>query len=294
MDKEKAQITKGIVTIAANTALFAAKLWAGLVTGSIALMADAWDTLSDSMIAVFIIIAAKLASKKPDKEHPFGHGRWELIASIIMAFILVLVGYEFFSRSIDSIQNRESVMFGTFAIVVTVSSIVVKELLAQYGFYLGRKYNNPVMTAEAWNARSDTFMSAVILIGIVLTRVTAGLWWMDSVLGIFCALVIFYAAFKVMKETVTRLLGEEPDAEFLEKLDHEIGEIYENDLMVHHVHLHNYISQKELTLHIRLNKEMTIEHGHEIASALEKMIKEKFEMVATIHVEPLKSNTGNK
>ena len=288
MNREKSQVKKGIINIVVNTSLFAAKLWAGLVTGSIALIADAWDTLSDSIIAVFVIITAKLASKKPDKEHPFGHGRWELIASIFMAFVLALVGYEFLTRSIERLQNRESVIFGTLAIVVTAASIVIKELLAQYGFYLWRKYNNPVMKADAWNYRSDTFMSAVIFIGIIVTRFTDRLWWMDSVLGIFCALVIFYAALKVMKESITRVLGEEPDAEFLEKLDNEISNIYEHDLMLHHVHLHNYISQKELTLHIRLNKNMTIHEGHTIATEIEKMIKQKFDMMATIHVETLR------
>jgi len=287
MNKEKAQITKGIVNVVVNVGLFAAKLWAGIVTSSIALLADAWDTLSDSMIAVFVIVTAKLASRQPDKEHPFGHGRWELIASIFMALILAIIGYEFFTRSVESLRNRESVLFGTLAIVVTATSIIMKEFLAQYAFYLSRKFNNPVMKADAWNYRSDTFMSAVILVGIIVSRVTDGLWWIDGVLGIFCALVIVYAAIKVMRESITRILGEEPDAEFLEKLDREISNIYEHDLMLHHVHLHNYISQKELTLHIRLNEEMTIEQGHEIATAIEKMIKEKFDMFATIHVEPL-------
>jgi len=290
MTKEKSQITKGIINIIVNGCLFAAKMWAGIVTGSIALLADAWDTLSDSVIAIFVIVTAKLASRKPDKEHPFGHGRWELIASIFMAFILVIIAYEFITRSVTSLQNRETVIFGTLAVLVTASSIIAKEFLAQYAFYLARKHNNPVMKADAWNYRSDTFMSAVILIGIITSMVSDTLWWMDSVLGIFCALVIFYAAIKVMKESITRVLGEEPDAEFLEKLDAEISNIYDKDLMLHHVHLHNYISQKELTLHIRLVKYMTIDEGHIVATAIENMILEKFQMVATIHVEPLKQD----
>lgn len=287
MNKEKAQVTKGIVNIVANTGLFVAKLIAGITTGSIALLADAWDTLSDSVIAVFVILAAKLASKEPDREHPFGHGRWELVGSIFMAVVLALIGYEFLTRALERLQNRESVIFGTFAIVVTVVSIVVKELLAQYGFYLWRKHNNPVMKADAWNMRSDMLMSVVILVGILVARFADGLWWMDSVLAIICALVIFYAVFNVMKEAITRILGEEPDAEFLEQLDHEVSNIYEHDVMLHHVHLHNYISQQELTLHIRLKKNMTIDEGHDIATAIEEMIEDKFGMVATIHVEPL-------
>ena len=289
MDRKKAQVVEGLVSIVVNAFLFAIKLWIGMMTGSIALIADAWHTMSDSLTSIFVVFAAKLATKKPDKGHPFGHGRWELISAIMIAFVLVFIGFEFFTGSIERFQNRESVVYGTAAIVVTVVSIVIKELLAQYGFYIGRVTNNPVVTADGWHSRSDGLSSVVVLIGIIVTRFTPGLWWMDSVLGVFCALAIFYAAFEIMKESITRMLGEEPGAEFLEKLDHEVSQIYESDLKLHHIHLHNYISQKELTLHIRLNKNMTIDEGHVIATDIEQMIKEKFDMVATIHVEPIKN-----
>jgi len=287
MNREKAQIVEGIVSVVVNAVLFAVKIWVGLVTGSIALVADAWHTMSDSLTSIFVVVAAKLASRKPDKEHPFGHGRWELIASLLIAFILAFIGYEFIMGSIERFQNRVEVVYGTAALVITIVSIIIKELLAQYGFYIGRKTNNPVVTADGWHSRSDALSSVVVLIGIIVSKYAFDLWWMDSVLGIFCALAIIYAAIMILRESIKRILGEEPDAEFLEKLDHEISEVYGSDLMLHHVHLHNYISQKEVTLHIRLNKDMTIYDGHEIATAIENIIEEKFDMVATIHVEPI-------
>ena len=288
MSREKAQIVAGIASVVVNTILFAVKFWAGLVTGSIALMADAWHTLSDSITSIFMIPAAKLASRKPDKEHPFGHGRWELIASILMAFVLGGIALEFFTSSIERFQNRESgAITSTLALVITIVSIIIKEALAQYEFYLGRKYKNPVITADAWHSRTDSIGSVAILIGIIVARFVPGLWWMDSVLGLICALIIFYAAFQIMKETITRILGEEPSEEFIKDLNSEIKRIYKNDLKIHHLHLHNYISHKELTLHIRLDKNMTVEQGHKIASKIEKMIKERFDMEATIHIEPL-------
>jgi len=243
--------------------------------------------MSDSLTSIFVVLAAKLASKKPDKEHPFGHGRWELISAIIIAFILVFIGFEFLTGSIERFQNKESVVYGTLAIVVTAVSIVIKELLAQYGFYIGRKTNNPVVTADGWHSRSDALSSVVVLIGIIISRFAPGLWWMDSVLGIFCALAIFYAAFEIMRESITRMLGEEPDAAFIEELDNELSKIYESDMKLHHLHLHNYISHKELTLHVRLDGHMTVDEGHRIATRIEEMIKEKFDMDATIHIEPL-------
>jgi len=288
MSREKAQILAGVVSVVVNIVLFAIKFWAGLVTGSIALMADAWHTLSDSITSVFMIPAAKLAARKPDKEHPFGHGRWELIASILMAFVLAGIALEFFTSSIERFQNRESgAITSTIALVITIVSIVIKEALAQYEFYLGRKYKNPVITADAWHSRTDSIGSVAILIGIIVARFIPGLWWMDSVLGVICALIIFYAAFEIMKEVVTKILGEEPKQEFIDELTIEVKNIYKKDMKIHHLHLHNYISHKELTLHIRLDKNMTVEQGHKIASKIEEMIKDKFEMDATIHIEPL-------
>ena len=289
MSREKAQIHAGTASIVVNIFLFVVKFWAGLVTGSIALMADAWHTLSDSITSIFMIPAAKLASRKPDKEHPFGHGRWELIVSIIMAFILGIIGFEFFVGSIERFRAGESegVVFGTLALVVTIISIVVKEGLAQYGFYLGRKYKNPVITADAWHSRTDSLSSVAILVGIIITKIWDGLWWMDSILGLLCALVIFYAAFEVMKDVVTKTLGEEPEQGFVDELVDEIKKVYENDLRLHHIHLHNYITHKELTLHIMLDGDMSIKEGHEVSTVIEEIIKEKFDMTATIHIDPL-------
>jgi len=144
MDRKKAQIIEGIVSVVVNAILFGVKFWVGMVTGSIALVADAWHTMSDSLTSIFVVFAAKLASKKPDKEHPFGHGRWELISAIIIAFILVFIGFEFFTGSIERFQNRESVVYGTAALVVTIVSIVIKELLAQYGFTSDAKQTTPL------------------------------------------------------------------------------------------------------------------------------------------------------
>jgi len=180
-------------------------------------------------------------------------------------------------------------MFGTLTLVITIVLIVVKEVMAQYGFYLGRKYKNPVIIADAWHSRTDSLSSVAILIGIVITMFVDGLWWMDSVLAIICALAIFYAAFEIMKEAVTKILGEEPESDLQERITAEALKIYDNDLKIHHLHLHDYITQKELTLHIKLEEFMSIKDGHEVATVIENMIEEKFGMAATIKVEPLET-----
>jgi cation diffusion facilitator family transporter len=280
----KAQYIEGIASIVVNFVLFVFKIWAGIITGSIALVADAWHTLSDSLSSLVVVIAAKLSSRKADKEHPFGHGRWEYIASLFIAFILGIIAYEFLKNSIIKFSNKEQAEFGFIAIVVTIVSIAVKELLAQYAFYLGRKTENLIIKADAWHHRTDALSSVVVLIGILVAK---QFWWIDSVLGILIALMIFYVSFEIMKETVTKILGEEPGEDLVKSITSEMVNAYHDDLSIHHIHIHNYVSHKELTLHIRLRKNLTIETGHRIASVIEERINSKFGMVTTIHVEPL-------
>jgi cation diffusion facilitator family transporter len=287
MNKEKAQVFEGVLSVVVNAVLFGLKFWAGMLTGSIALIADAWHTLSDSLTSVFVAFSVKLQSKKADKEHPFGHGRWEQISSIFVALVLGIIGYSFLENSIDRFKNKESVVYGTIAIVVTIFSIILKEVLAQIAFYIGRKTDNVIVKADGWHHRTDSLSSLVVLIGILVTKFAADFWWMDSVLGMFCALAIFYAAFSILKESISKLLGEEPRHDLVVQITNEIKSIYKNDFNVHHLHLHNYITQKELTLHLKLDKNMTNENCHKIATDVEKIILDKFDMVATIHVEPL-------
>jgi cation diffusion facilitator family transporter len=284
MDKTKAGYVEGAVSIVLNTALFTFKMWASVITGSIALAADAWHTLSDSLSSVVVVMAAKLASRKADKEHPFGHGRWEQIAAIFIAVILAIIAYGFLENSIIHFFNKEKVEYGTAAIVVTVVSIVVKELLAQYAFFIGRKTNNSSVKADGWHHRSDALSSVVVLAGILFAK---QFWWIDSVLGIIIALMLFYATFVILKEAITKILGEEPDKDLIDRITNEVKNIYNDDLRIHHFHLHNYVTHKELTFHIRLNENVTIGEAHKVASEIEKSVLEKFGISSTIHVEPL-------
>ncbi|MDR0472736.1 MAG: cation diffusion facilitator family transporter [Treponema sp.] len=284
MDKAKAGYAEGFVSIIVNTVLFGVKLWAGVVSGSLALKADAWHTLSDTISSFVVIIGIKLSSKKADKEHPFGHGRWEQIAAFFVAVFLGIIAYEFLKDSIAQLSAKKTVSYGSIAIIVTLISIVIKEALAQYAFFIARKTGNASVKADGWHHRSDAFSSLVVLTGILFAK---QFWWIDSILGIIIALLLFYATYSIMKETITKLLGEEPGQELIDEISSEIVKVYDTDLRIHHFHIHNYISHKELTLHIRLNKNLTIENGHKIASSIEKIILEKYDMSTTVHIEPL-------
>jgi cation diffusion facilitator family transporter len=284
MERKKAGYVEGTISIVVNTALFALKYWAGIVSGSIALLADAWHTLSDSISSVVVIGGAKLASKQPDKDHPFGHGRWELVSSIIIAIILVIIAIGFIKDSVSQLKIRESANFGTLAIVVTIVSIVVKESLAQYAFFLGRKSGSSTVKADGWHHRTDALSSLVILIGIL---VKDHFWWIDGALGITVSLMLMYAAYEILMEAVDKILGEDPGDELIEEVLGLIRSLYNSDLQAHHFHIHNYISSKELTFHIKIDNSLTVEEGHDIATAIEELVDEKLSVKSTIHLEPV-------
>lgn len=283
MDRAKAGYIEGVVSVIVNTALFVLKIWAGIVTGSIALTADAWHTLSDSLSSVVVIIGVKLSSKKPDKEHPFGHGRWEQIAALVIAFILAVIAWGFMKDSFIKFNEKVSTQFGTLAIVATITSIVVKEALSQYAFYIGRKTNNITVKADGWHHRSDALSSVVVLIGIFFAK---KFWWIDSILGAIISLMLFYATYQIAKEAINKLLGEKPDPELIDKISALIGEEYGGTIQPHHFHIHNYISHQELTFHIKLENSLSILSGHKIATNIENNILKLFGIIATVHIEP--------
>jgi len=283
MDKTKAGYLEGVVSVIVNSVLFILKFWAGVVTGSIALTADAWHTMSDSLSSIVVIVAVKLSSRKPDNDHPFGHGRWEQIAALIIAFILAIIGYEFMKDSVVKFQEREFTEFGVLAIVVTVISIVAKEALAQYAFYIGRKTDNLSVKADGWHHRTDSLSSVVVLVGILFAK---KFWWIDSVLGIIISLMLFYVTYQIAKESISKILGEKPDPELIEKIQNAIMQYHKEEMHLHHFHIHNYVGHQELTFHIKLKSDLTIDEGHKIATDIEKIIENRFGIVSTIHIEP--------
>ena len=211
--RSKDAYKQGIVSIIVNILLFVAKYYAGIMSGSIALITDAWHTISDSASSLVLIIGTKLASKPADKEHPFGHGRIELITALIIGIMLTLIGFNFLTSAIHKLINHESANFGRLAIGVTVASILFNELLAQYAFYLSRKRANPSIKADGWHHRSDALSSVIILVGILIGSYW---WWMDGVLGIIMAGFIFYAGYGIFKEVIHPLIGIEPNKELIQ------------------------------------------------------------------------------
>jgi len=280
----RAGITAGWISIVVNTLLFGLKYWAGIVTGSVAIIADAWHTMSDSISSVIVLISIRISRKPADREHPFGHGRADLVASLFIGVILGVVAINFLIESVQKLIQHESVQFGNFALIVIIISIILKEFLAQFSFWAGRKTHSTALKADAWHHRSDALSSILILIGIFLDDL---FWWIDGVLGILVTLFLLQATYKILQDSIGRILGEKPDEELIISIQDICTRASSAPIHPHHIHLHRYGKHTELTLHIYLPKEQSLEEAHNIATDIEDLIRKELDIEATIHMEPM-------
>ena len=278
---------EGWVSIFGNIALFVLKMWAGLVSGSIAIIADAWHTLSDSLTSIVVIVGIRVSAKPADKEHPFGHGRAELIAAMIIGVLLSVVAFNFVVEGVLRLRTQQPANYGTFAIVATIISIVVKEAMAQYAFWIAKETGARSVRADAWHHRSDAISSVVILAGIFLGR---HLWWIDGTLGLIVAGLIFYAAYDILRDAVHIMMGEVPDKELIAYIEETCKKESVLNMKPHHIHLHRYGEHIEMTMHIKLPDDMPLLDAHEIASRVEDRLLEEKGISSTIHMEPEKFN----
>jgi cation diffusion facilitator family transporter len=283
-NRKKYIIREGWISIIGNTLLFVLKYWAGIVTGSLALIADAWHTMSDTISSVIVLIAGKVSRKPADEDHPFGHGRAEHIAAIIIGVLLAIVAFDFVVGAIEKFGTREKTIFGTIALIATIVSIISKEAMAQYAFWAARKVNSSILKADGWHHRTDALSSVVILVGILFGKY---FWWTDAVLSFIVALMIGWASYEILSKEITSLLGESPKEELLISIRETAQKTTDQPLHLHHIHIHNYGQHTELSCHIKLPPNMPLNEAHEICTNVELAILEKFGYISTIHPEPI-------
>ncbi|HOI23892.1 Ferrous-iron efflux pump FieF [bioreactor metagenome] len=285
MDAEKRRLgyREGVISSVLNTVLFGLKFWVGTAVGSVAMIADAWHTLSDTLTSLVVILGFWISSKPKDDEHPFGHGRAELIASVIIGTLLGVVGVNFLKESWNQLGEHQAVEYSTISIIVFGISVAGKEALARYSIWAGRKVNAQSLLADGWHHRSDALASALIIVGALFG---ARFWWIDGVLGMGVSALILYAAVDIIRGAVNTLMGEKPDAELIDKVRAIVDSTLPGSSKLHHIHLHTYGDQKEMTLHIRLPAQMSLHDAHSITFAIEDRIRKELNIEATIHPEP--------
>lgn len=277
----------GWLSVIVNIAVFFIKYWAGVSTSPVAMVADAWHTLSDVLTSAVVIVGFWIASKPADREHPFGHGRAEAIGAIIIGTLLVVVGVTFFRESVFRLQVHEKVMFSRLSIIIFSATIFVKEALAQVSIRIGRKIDSHSLVADGWHHRSDAITSVLIVAGAVAG---SSFWWMDGVMGIAISAFILYMAYTILKRVASLLLGEAPDRPFRENISRIVAEVAPQATHVHHLHVHRYGDHTELTFHVMLPSDMRLKEAHAVADSIERAIRRELHIATTVHVDPLDEN----
>jgi cation diffusion facilitator family transporter len=276
--------TEGLLSVGINVLLFGLKYWAGIKSGSVAMIADAWHTMSDTFTSLIIVASFWIAARPADEQHPFGHGRAETIGAIIIGTLLAVIGFTFLKESIMRLQHYQAANFAPVAIIVFGISVIVKEALAQFSLWAGRKIQSHALLADGWHHRSDAIASGLIVIGALSG---AYLWWIDGVMGIAVSLLIFYVTYGIFKGAVSSILGENPDPKIEAKIKNLVKEIAPAASCLHHVHIHRYGDHVELTLHCKLPYEMNLKEAHDLATNVEEAIRKEMHVEPTIHIEPL-------
>ncbi|HIV96520.1 MAG TPA: cation diffusion facilitator family transporter [Candidatus Agathobaculum stercoravium] len=286
--REQYGVLSGAVGIACNVFLFVLKVVIGLVTGSISIAADAFNNLSDGLSCLISIVGFKVSGKAPDAKHPFGYGRTEYIAGLVVAFIIVLVGFEFFKTSIDRILHPAPVAFSVVLAVILAVSMLVKLWMGAFNVQIGRRIDSPVLMAAGQDSRNDVITTGVVILGMVAGQFTT--LPVDGYVGVLVALFIIWAGFGIARDTVAPLLGEAADPEIAESIE---KLVLESDYIVgvHDLIIHNYGAGRSLaSVHAEVPSDSDFVAVHEVIDEAEKRVWQQTGVYLVIHMDPIDVN----
>lgn len=275
----------GVVGILMNFLLFGFKLAIGLLTSSIAVMADAFNNLSDMASSIVTIIGFKLSSVPPDEEHPFGHGRLEYISALVVAFMVMLVGVQFIKSSFERILNPVPIKFEIIPFIILFVSILIKIWLSRFNNFIGKKIDSSALKAAALDAMGDVVTSSCVVLSFLAAKFTS--IPIDGYVGIVVALLILYAGFSLVKDTINPLLGEAPDEELVNSI---IDGLMSYDMVigVHDLIIHNYgVGKSIASIHAEIPSDKDILDIHEIIDTAERELSEKLKIYLVIHMDPV-------
>ncbi len=275
----------GIVGIVINVFLFLGKFVAGSLSGSVAVTADAFNNLSDAGSSVISLIGFRLASQKPDPDHPFGHGRFEYIASLIISMIIIMMGFELGRDSIGKIITPEDVDYSALTFIILGVSILAKFYMFVYNRAIGKKIDSQTLKATAADSISDTVSTLAVLLSAILTATTDIV--IDGWVGLAVAGFIMFAGISSAKETIDSLLGTPPDAEFCKKVE-EIVLSHEGMIGIHDMIVHNYGPGRVfISLHAEVPADGNFVEIHDTIDNIEHDILHETGCLTTIHMDPV-------
>jgi len=277
-----------ILGIVLNICLFAGKYIAGFLSGSIAIMADAFNNLSDAGSSLITLIGFIFAGKKPDADHPFGHGRIEYLSGLCVAFLIMLMGVELGKSSWQKILHPEAVKLTAVSAGILVVSILVKLYMAYYNRSIGKKISSKAMEATATDSLSDAVSTAVVLAAMLFLHFTN--INIDGYCGMLVAVLILIAGIEAAKDTISPLLGQAPEQEFVDRIA-EIVMAHEQVVGIHDLIVHDYgPGRVMISLHAEVPGDGDIFKLHDTIDLIERELEEKLQCEATIHMDPIDTN----
>lgn len=275
----------GFVGIALNLLLFAGKLASGALSGSIAVTADAFNNLSDAGSSVVTLLGFRLAGKKPDSDHPFGHGRMEYVSGLVVAGLILLMGAELAKTSVDKIAHPEAVTFSWLAAAILLVSIAVKLYMYMYNKAVGKKIGSAAMAATAADSLSDTAATAAVLLSMIVGRLANV--QLDGWVGLLVALFILWSAVQAARDTISPLLGQAPDPALVKEIE-ALVMAHDTVVGVHDLVVHDYgPGRRIISLHAEVPADGQVLELHDVIDNIESELARKLHCEAVIHMDPV-------
>ncbi len=278
----------GFAGIFLNVLLFIGKFIAGQLSGSIAITADAFNNLSDAGSSVVTLIGFRLAGRKPDPEHPFGHGRIEYVSGLMVALLILMMAFELIKSSVGKIISPEPVDSSPVVIIILLASIGVKLYMSLYNRKYGRKINSAAMVATSVDSLSDCISTAVVLAATVIAKYTA--FNIDGWCGLLVGIFILIAGVRAVTETLSPLLGQPPEKEFVEEIERIVME-HEDILGIHDLVVHDYgPGRRMISLHAEVDADGNVLELHDLIDNIEVQLRHELDCEAVIHMDPIVNN----
>lgn len=282
----------GIVGIISNAVLCVMKILIGLISGSIAIVADGINNLADGASSIITLIGFKLASMPEDEEHPYGHARIEYLAGMAVSVMILMVGFELGKSSVDKIFNPTPLDFSWTVVIVLLIAIAIKIWQAVFNITAGKKINSLALIATGTDSRNDVISTIVVLIGVLVGHFLHV--QIDGVLGLAVAAFIFWSGICLIKETISPLLGEAPDEELVQQIE-EMVLSYDGVMGIHDLVVHNYGPGKIFaSIHIEVDAAVDVMESHDMVDLIEKEISAGLNILLTAHMDPIDTRDPNR
>lgn len=285
--REKYGVFYGTLGILLNVLLFVIKLIAGLLTGAISVTADAFNNLSDAGSSLIALFGFRLASKKADEDHPFGHGRFEYISGFIISLLILLVGFELGKSSVEKIFSPSDIEFSKISVIILIISVLIKLYMAYYNHNVGKKINSSAMKATAMDSLTDSVSTSVVLGCLLLAQFTGV--QIDAYCGLAVSAFILYSGMRSAKETIDPLLGQNATPEFVDSID---AIVQKCDFVcgVHDLIVHDYgPGRRMISLHVEVPSDADILAVHDAIDNIERELRDSLMCDAVIHMDPIET-----